>query len=123
VIEVFRIGQNMRLPYYPIQVRDKDGVVDLSVVGVTAVYFCMATLLSGAYGSVIVGSTVTSTLANMTDLSNGSVEYRWAAVDTATVGEYSAAFLFVTANGNFALPRNEVAKVIVEDIYNTIPAE
>lgn len=121
MITVFRIGQNDTRPYYYFKVRDKDGAMTLS--DVTGAYFRMAVLQSGTYGSVIAGSVIISAAVIISDQLAGEGEYRWAAADTATVGEYSASILFVTALGNYSLPRNELAKVIVEDVYNTIPPE
>ena len=95
----------------------------MTLSDVTAAYFRMAVLTSGSYGSVITGSVIVSAAVMITDALAGEGEYRWAAVDTAATGEFSASILFATAAGNYSLPRNEVAKVIVEDVYNTIPAE
>lgn len=106
MITTFYIGQGTVLPYYPIEVRDKDGVVDLSVVGVTAAYFRLA--------NISTASVIVSALATITNATKGQAEYRWAIADTATTGDYAASFLFVTPSGTFALPRNEVAKVVVE---------
>ena len=111
MIETFYIGQGDTLPYYPIVVRDKDGVVDLSALGVTAVYFCMK--------NIATSSVVVSTLATVTDLGGGEAEYRWAVADTGVLGDYAASFLFVTPVGSFTLPRSEMAKVVVEDKFVT----
>ena len=109
MIDVFYIGQNDTLPYYRAVVRDKDGTVSLSEV--TTTYFCMKRISTG--------SVVTSALATITNTTTGEVEYRWSVADTGATGEFAASFLFVTPFGRFALPRNTIAKVIVEDQYAT----
>jgi hypothetical protein len=106
MIDVFYIGQGERIPYYPIEVRNKDGAVDLSIIGVTAAYFRMT--------NISTASIIISTAANITDLTNGLAEYRWSVGDTDTPADYSALFLFVTPSGNFSLPKNEIAKIVVE---------
>jgi hypothetical protein len=111
VIEVFYIGQNDVLPYYPIGVRNQDGVVDLSDLGVTAVYFGMV--------NISTGSVVVSAVAVITDINNGLVEYRWAAGDTAVPADYAVSMMFVTPAGTFTLPRSTMAKVVVENKYVT----
>ena len=111
MIETFYIGQGNLLPYYRFQVRDKDGAVDLSNAGVTAAYFCMKNLSTG--------SVVVSAPAIITDPTTGDGEYRWAVGDTAALGDFAAAVQFVTAAGDFSLPRSEMAKVVVEDKFVT----
>lgn len=108
MIEVFHIGQNDRLEYYRIQVRDSNGPISLS--DVTDAYFNLK--------NISTGSVIISEAAVITDALNGNVEYRWAVADTAVVGEYAASFLFVTPSGNRSLPRSNMAKIIIEDKYN-----
>lgn len=106
MITPFYIGQGDRLPYYRIVVRDEDGVVDLS--DVVAVRFYMKRLSTA---SVLLSAAP----AFITDSVRGEAEYRWAAADTDVPGDYAVSFEFETASGpKFTLPRNAVAKVVVE---------
>lgn len=111
MIDVFYIGQGDRLPYYRMVQRDEVGVVDLS--DVTAVYFYMKNMSTG---SVL----LSGVSAVIVDSPGGTVEYQWGVADTATIGEYAASFEFITASGKpYSLPRNTIAKVVVEDRYAT----
>ncbi len=111
MIEVFYIGQGDTLPAYPFVVRDKDGVKNLSAV--QSVYFIM-TRISTA-------SVVASVLASViVDASTGEGQYNWAVADTAQTGDFAVTFLFVQADGSFSLPRNEIAKVVVESRYPSV---
>ena len=109
MIEVFYIGQGKTLPYYDAQVRDEDGAVTLSTI--TAVYFSLKNLSTG--------SVVLSKPALVVNQVEGLAEYQWAVGDTDTVGEYAAEFTFLTPDGSFSLPRNTIAKVVVEDQFAT----
>lgn len=120
IIEDFHIAQGDTLPYYPIQVRDANGPVTLSDVQLCV--FRMAKLTTGSQGSIIIGSQIVSAYAFVTDALNGKAEYRWAVADTSAIGEYAVAFSFMTESGQeYTLPRNAIAKVIVEDEYATAP--
>jgi len=109
MITQFFIGQHDRLPYYRIEVRDEAGVVSLS--DVAAVLFYMKNISTE---SVVISGVP----AVITDALNGQAEYRWAVADTSVPGEYAVAFEFETSVGlKYTLPRNTVAKVVVEDRY------
>ena len=109
MIEVFYIGQGDTLPYYRVQVRDKNGAVNLS--NVTSVTFRMK--------NISTASVVVSGAAQITDVAEGHAEYRWAVADTETVNEYAASFEFHEGSNSFSLPRSEMAKVVVEDKFVT----
>ena len=110
MIEPFFIGQNDRLPYYRAEVRDANGLVSLS--DVAYVTFRMK--------NITTGSVQVSAQAVIVDASNGAAEYRWAVADTSVIGEYAAAFEFLTDSGlAYTLPRNTIAKITVEDKYAT----
>ena len=110
MITPFFIAQGDRLPYYRVEVRDLGGVVSLS--DVAAVTFRMKNLSTA--------SVMVSAAAVITDAFNGEAEYRWAAADTATIGDYAASFEFLTLGGlTYSLPRNTIAKITVEDKYAT----
>ena len=110
MIAPFFIGQNDRLPYYRAEVRDENGVVSLS--DITYVTFRMKNMSTG--------SVQVSAEAIVVDPGAGLAEYRWAVADTSVVGEYAAAFEFLTVGGlKYTLPRNTIAKIIVEDRYAT----
>ena len=105
MIAPFYIGQNDRLPYYAGTVRDLAGVTSLS--DVVQVTFRMKNLSTA--------SVMVSALAVITDAVAGEVEYHWAAADTVTLGEFAASFEFLTVAGlTYTLPRNTIAKIIVE---------
>ena len=105
MIAPFFIGEGDRLPYYRVQVRDENGVVSLT--DIVAVTFRMKSLSTG---SVLVSSPGT-----ITDYPAGEAEYRWAAADTAVTGEFACSFEFLTNAGlKYTLPRNTIAKIIVE---------
>ena len=111
MISVFYIAQNNRLPYYRFKVRDEAGAVSLSDVVAVNVY--MKNLSTGSIAFSAVAAVITDAL-------QGEGEYRWAVGDTAVIGEYAIAFEFVTTAGlPYTLPRNMVAKVVVEDRYAT----
>lgn len=110
MIDVFYIGQGDTQPFYTAKVRDKSGVNSLS--DVTAVYFAL-TRISTA--SVVVSALASVLETSAVDDNVGRVRYMWAVADTANTGEFAAAFVFVTATAEFSLPRNAVAKVVVED--------
>ena len=110
MIAPFFIAQGDRLPYYRVEVRDLNGVVSLS--DVTYVTFRMKNMSTA--------SVMVSAEATITDALNGEAEYRWAAADTTTVGDYAASFEFLTVAGlTYSLPRNTIAKITVEDKYAT----
>lgn len=110
MIDPFIIGQGDTLPYYPIEVRDKDGAANLS--DVRQVWFSMKNLAT----SIV----QVSAPARITDVEHGLAEYRWAAGDTDVVGEYAATFRFITeSNQSYSLPRNTIAKVVIEDRFVT----
>lgn len=111
MIKVFTIGKDNTMPYYGFEVRNIDGVVDLSALGVSTVYFAMVRISTG--------SIVVSAPAQLTDAEHGRGEYRWAVVDTANTGDFAVSFLFRADAGNFSLPRAEMAKVVVEDRFVT----
>ena len=105
MIAPFFIGQGDRLPYYRVVVRDETGVVTLS--DVAAITFRMKLMSTG--------SVLVSAAAAITDALNGEAEYRWSVTDTTTVGEYASSFEFLTNAGlKYTLPRNTIAKIIVE---------
>lgn len=108
MIEVFYIGQGDRLPYYRVQIRDKDGPYSLSDV-VSAEFY----LKNISTSSVIISAAA----MNITDTLNGTLEYRWAVADTSIVAESAARVLLKTLSGEYSFPRNGIAKVIVEDKY------
>ena len=106
MIPPFYIGQGDRLPYYRAQIRDEGGVVNLS--DVAAVTFRMKNLSTA--------SVLVSGAAMITDASVGEAEYHWAAADTSVIGEYAASCEFLTLAGlKYTLPRNTIAKIIVEE--------
>lgn len=109
MIDVFYIGQGRTLPAYPFVVRNASGVVDLSALGVSAVYFAMA--------RVSTGSVVVSYPAVITNAAAGEGEYRWSIADTAATGDFAASLLFKAAAGDFELPHGEMAKIVVEDRF------
>lgn len=114
MIEVFYIGLNDTYPIYKARVRDKAGVVSLS--DVSNVYFTMQRISTGS----VVMSALASVLETSTvDDNMGRVQYQWSVADTSSTGSFAAAFLFITATGNYSLPRNTIAKVVVEGRFAT----
>lgn len=113
MIGTFFIGQNDTLPFYTAQVRNKSGVMSLS--DVTVVYFAMTRVSTGSIKVSAVASVLESALMSANDPDIGRVRYQWAVSDTSETGDFAAAFIFVTTTGQFSLPRNEMAKVVVED--------
>jgi hypothetical protein len=110
MIDPFYIAQGDRLPYYRVVVRDLSGVTSLSDVA----------LITFRMKNLSTASIAVSSPAVITDALNGEAEYRWAAADTTTVGTYAASFEFLTVAGLvYSLPRNTIAKIIVEDKYAT----
>jgi hypothetical protein len=111
MIEVFYIGQGETLPAYTATVRDRNGVVDLSVLGVQSVFFRLTNLSTA--------SVVASALASIVSATLGQIQYMWATADTSVVADYAASFLFITATKKFTLPKGTVAKVVVDTGYGT----
>jgi hypothetical protein len=52
--------------------------------------------------------------ANITDATNGLVEYRWAGTDTDTVEKYYYEFKFTAGGKSFRIPVNNPGVVIIE---------
>jgi len=109
MIEVFYIGQDDRLPYYRVQIRDNNGPYSLSEV-LSAEFY----LKNVSTNSVIISAAA----MNIVDILNGVVEYHWAVADTAVIAEYAARVLLKTASGEYSFPRNGIAKIVVEEKYS-----
>lgn len=113
MIGAFFIGQGDTLPFFTAQVRDKNGVISLS--DVSSLYFVMTRVSTGSVVASALASVLETSAMSAADPDVGRVRYQWSAADTASTGDFAAAFIFVTATGEFSLPRNDMAKVVVED--------
>lgn len=107
MIDVFYIGQGDVRPAYPAEIRNHDGVIDLSVMGVTSVEFGMVRISTA--------SVIVSAVASILDATLGRVEYTWSVADTQSIGEFAVSFKFIIGSAMLTLPRNNMAKVVVED--------
>lgn len=114
MIDVFYIGQGDTNPPYPGVVRNAQGVKSLSTV--STVYFLMQRISTG---SVIVSAVASILETSVVDANLGRVQYLWAIADTQNTGEFAVAFQFITGANGFTLPRNSLAKVVVENKFAT----
>jgi len=102
------------MPFYTAKVRNKSGAQSLS--DVTGLLFTM-TRISTA--SVIVSAIASVLETSAVDDNIGRVRYMWAVADTGDQGDFAAAFVFTTPVGEFSLPVDTLAKVVVGDRYVT----
>lgn len=95
-------------PAYPIVIRDKMGIVDLTGTTVTA------TMENYSTGVNI----FTDAAVLVTSATAGEAEYRWAGSDTNTVGAFSIQFKVIDAEGNTSTyPTSFKTKVIISERY------
>lgn len=109
MVEDFYIKKDDRLPYYRAVIRDYNGAVDLDGATVVATMQNLSTSTNKFEDQPV----------NLASDVTGGIEYRWQVGDTDTPGEYGIEFKVSTASGDFTVPKSFVAKVIVEDTYQS----